>query len=398
MCSCIRRLIYNFGGRKLNTTARNVEKNEYKLDWAKLQITRSCNLSCRYCSQANWKDRNTINVAMFKKQVLDRASMRLLIITGGEPLCVFDELLEITQYCKNKNMEIGIFSNATLIDRNKAHILYEDGVDWVRTSINGHNAKIHELSYPHGAFSKTMAGISNLMEQGIMVKARSTISKSNLDYIEQIVDHVESLGIQELDFRPYLLLGDCNPHESFALSRDEMLKALSVLTYLQKTKQNIQIKLLPNWFDFIFRDFFADTIKYPIEECHCGKQYIYVDAMGNYRACAGHNQLLGNYQDKSVDEIWNKSRFLSRIRNYSQPEYCIKCPYHIQCHRSNCHLINYEIDNSFEDVNKTCLLYLTDPNDSVIANEKLREDFISCYNYLNSGKDLISRNKCFKES
>ena len=369
---------------------KNIKRNdEYELDWVKLQITRICNLSCSYCSQAGWKDKTTINFNLFKKQVIDNISARLLIVTGGEPMCVFDELLELIQYCKEKNMEIGIFSNATLIDSERAKLLKEYGTDWVRTSINGHNADIHELSYPKNTFDKTIHGVKCLREQGIVTKVRTTISKANINYIENIVELVKSMGIEELDFRPYLLLGDCNPHESYSLSRDDILKALSVLLYLQKNDKDIRIKLLPNWFDFLVRDLFGSSINMPIEECHCGKQYIYVDAAGNYRACAGHRKLLGDYHVATVDAIWDNSEFLEEIRNYSQPEYCIKCPHHVQCHRSNCHLINYEVDNCFDQVNKTCLLHLTDNSDSRKAFDILREDFIKCYNDINYGRDKI---------
>lgn len=365
------------------------DNQQYKLDWMKLQITRICNLSCSYCSQANWRDQMSVDLDLFKKQVIDRMSVRLLIITGGEPMCVFDELIALIRYCKQRNIEIGIFSNATLIDGEKAKLLKEAGTDWVRVSINGPNADIHELSYPNNTFHKTIHGIKCLTEHGIVTKVRATVSKSNINHIENIVKLVKSMGIKELDFRPYLLLGDCNPHESYSLDRDDILNALSVLMYLQKSEKDIRIKLLPNWFDFLFRDLFGNSIKMPLEECHCGKQYIYIDSAGNYRACAGHRKLLGNYHEMTVDNVWNNSAFLNEIRNYSQPEYCRNCPYHIQCHRSNCHLINYEVDNTFDQVNKTCLLYLTDKLDSRKAYDTLRKDFVSYYNKINKGRDQL---------
>ena len=68
---------------------------EYELDWVKLQLTRCCNLKCSFCSQADFRDTNTIDTDLFIEKVLIPSKPRLLIITGGEPLTKFEELKKI---------------------------------------------------------------------------------------------------------------------------------------------------------------------------------------------------------------------------------------------------------------------------------------------------------------
>lgn len=354
--------------------------NEFELDWIKVQLTRCCNLKCSFCSQADFRDGQTVDVDLFIDKVLKVAKPRLLIITGGEPLTQYEQLIKLIKYCKANNIEVGIFSNVTLVTDKIAKQLKELNVDWVRTSLNGFTKEIHELSYPVGTFDKTIEGIKRLKENGVYVKARSTVTKGNKDYVEQLVNFVISLGIKELDFRPYLELGDCNPHQDNALNTDEMIAACVKLIQLkEKYKREIAIKLLPNWFDFLYDEWIKPETKYIPETCHCGRQYIYIDSEGNYRACAGHRLILDNMKNHPVSEIWENNKFLNQTRFYKQDEFCSKCPKKIQCHKSNCHLINYEINGSFDKINPSCPIYNLDKEDLNHAIKLLEEKFKGYY-------------------
>lgn len=354
---------------------------DYKLDWIKVQLTRCCNLKCSFCSQADFRDGQTVDTKKFIENVLAVAKPRLLIFTGGEPITRIQELEELLTYCKENNIETGIFSNATLIDENCAKKLKNLNVDWVRVSINGYNATIHELSYPEGAFDLTIKGIKELQKAGIYVKTRTTVTKNNKDYIKELIEFIISLGIKELDFRPYLELGDCNPHKDNALSTEEMIKACSeLIKYKKRYEDKIKIKLLPNWFDFLYTDLIDEDKKYEVEVCNCGRKYLYIDSAGNYRACAGHKLILDNINEHPVDVVWNSCQFLAQTREYKQDPYCQKCPKKIQCHRSNCHLINYEVNGAFEKINPCCPLYNQDPTDIEKAITILETKFKKSWN------------------
>lgn len=356
-----------------------------KLDWIKVQLTRSCNLKCTFCSQADFRENKTIDVNLFIKNVLEVAKPRLLIITGGEPLTKLDELYKLLEYCQNNDIETGIFSNATLVNEEIATKLKKYDVNWVRVSINGFKAEIHEKSYPVGTYDLLVKGIKNLKDAGIYVKCRTTVTKNNQNYIEDLIKFIASLGIKELDFRPYLELGDCNPHQANSLSTEELIKnCAKLINYKKKYKENIQIKLLPNWFDFIYSDIIDDDEKYSVEVCNCGRKYLYVDAIGNYRACAGHRLILGNMRESKVDEIWSGCPFLLDLRNYKQDDYCENCPYKVKCHASNCHLINYEANGRFDKINPSCPFYCMDKHNISNAQKIVFEKFEG---YLKDEKD-----------
>ena len=361
-----------------------MKNNTQKLDWVKVQLTRSCNLKCAFCSQADFKENKVVDVDLFIKNVLEVSNPRLLIITGGEPLTRLDQLYKLLDYCKNNNIETGIFTNATLITKEIALKLKELDVDWIRVSVNGYNADIHEKSYPKGTFEPTIRGIKTLKEVGLYVKTRTTVTKTNQDYIEELIKLIISLGVKELDFRPYLELGDCNPHQDNSLSNEELIKnCAKLIKYKEKYNKDLAIKLLPNWFDFIYSDYISPDLQYKTEICNCGRKYIYIDSAGNYRACAGHRLILGNMQESKVDEIWVGCPFLQEVRNYKQDEYCQKCEYKVKCHAANCHLINYEAHGRFDKINPCCPIYLTDKDNIENAKVKLIKKFTDYLNEKN---------------
>lgn len=354
----------------------------HEMEWIKIQLTRKCNLNCKYCSQAEFDRTQDLDIEDVKINAILPSSVRLVIISGGEPLVCFEKLLDIINFCSTRGIEVGVFSNATLLTDQKAKLLKGAGISWVRVSINGHNNKIHELSYPEGSFEKTVNGVKILLENNIYVKVRSTITKCNIHDIPNIVRFVESLKIKEIDFRPYLHLGECNPHGDYALDSLSELKALAQLMKLQEKNGSTYIKLLPNWFDFLIRDLTYVDKEIPIEDCHCGRKYLYIDSDGNYRPCAGHRLILGNIKEQNVQTIWDDSIFLKEIRYYKQNEYCLKCPMHIKCHKANCHLINYELDGSFESVNRTCPILNYDAQDAQNGYKIVRKKFQEIYNGL----------------
>lgn len=352
----------------------NCSNSPLKPDWIKVQITRNCNLSCSFCSQAEWRENVNLDISRLIENVLLPAMpLRLLIITGGEPLTKIPELTELLSFCQSNKIEVGIFTNLTLLDQALACKLKVLGVQWLRTTINGSIQNVHECSYPKGSFLKTLEGISVAQRNNLHVKVRVTVSRSNLNDVENILRLCAEKSIEEVDFRPYLPLGDCNPHEDFNLHVEEMMRICALLMLYREHKPLVKIKLLPGWFDYIFENLIASKTSF--EECHCGRKYLYVDAEGNYRSCAGHKYIIDSMTNVKIDSVWIDNPHLTAVRSYSQPDYCAKCPCRVNCHKANCHLVNYETSQSFESINPYCPIYYFDPKDSGNGYIKAREKF-----------------------
>jgi MoaA/NifB/PqqE/SkfB family radical SAM enzyme len=363
-----------------------VARTGHHLDWLKVQITRLCNFTCSFCSQADWASQETLDIDVLERSVLGRLDgLRLLIVTGGEPLARFDSLIELSRRCTARGTEVGVFSNLSLLTPEKAITLREAGVSWYRTTLNGATSAIHELTYPGRSYGKTMRGIEAAQSVGAPVKVRSTVCQANMHHLPELVEFAHAKGITEVDFRPYLPLGDCNPHNSFALGPNAMLESAAVILHLkQQWAGRVQIKLLPNWFDFLYRDLVGESVQ-SCEQCHCGRKYLYVDAIGNYRSCAGHRAILGTMFDKTIEEVWDSEGQLQDTRLYTQDSYCNVCPRRVECHGSNCHLINFEAHGRFDKVNPTCPSWNFAPHNALAGYESVRQAFSKTYASLVGG-------------
>ena len=348
-------------------------------DWVKVQLA-GCNLRCSFCSQDTWREPHrrgvTTWLASLRHNILDLLPhLRLLIVTGGEPLMSHSAVRELLEWCQDHGTESGIFTNCTLMSAKRATELSTLGLGWVRTTLNGHRADIHEESYPHRSFDRTVAGIEHAQAAGIPVKVRSTVTASNQHHLAELATFIASLGVRELDLRPYMPLGDCNPHEDNILDPAHLIRATATLLALaEQWRDRLRIKLLPNFFDFLYTDILGPR-PLPCQECHCGVRYIYVDAAGGYRACAGHRQILGSVHDLTVGEVWQSSQYLEAIRTYQQEPYCHTCPARAQCRLSNCHLLGMEAYGRFDAVNPLCPIFRIDPVSAVAGADKARDLF-----------------------
>src|SRR3989339_171702 len=122
-----------------------------KLDYLKISVTYNCNLNCRFCQQQMEK-KASIAWEDFKKtieEVTAKNKLRLVILTGGEPL-VWPHLNDAIKLCKKKDVkEIGLVTNGVLLDEDKIKELKAIGVEWIRISVDGSNAEINDGFLPN---------------------------------------------------------------------------------------------------------------------------------------------------------------------------------------------------------------------------------------------------------
>ena len=119
-------------------------------------------------------------------------------ITGGEPFLRKD-LFRILEAIVKEGFEIYILSNGTLIDRDKAGRLADQGIRGVQISIEGPE-EIHDKIRGKGSFSSSVTGIKNLLDAGIPVTMNVTLSGINAGSFKDIMDIACSLGVQRLGF------------------------------------------------------------------------------------------------------------------------------------------------------------------------------------------------------
>ncbi len=167
-------------------------------------ITYRCNLKCIHCYinaiQGLSRDELTTEEAL--RVVDDAHELRtpLLIISGGEPL-IREDITEIMRRAGDYGIRISLSTNGTLITRDWALRLKELNVQYVGISIDSPIPEVHDkIRGVLGAWDLAIKGIKNVMEVGIPVGIRTTVTKLNIDHAPEVVELAINWVFQGLHF------------------------------------------------------------------------------------------------------------------------------------------------------------------------------------------------------
>ena len=206
-------------------------------------INNTCNSRCEMCSIWKIKDKKVVKFKEAKKalDILHKNKFGVVQITGGEPF-LNPDIFKIIKYAKKIGFIVFIPTNGTLITKDFADKLAESKVDQISISLHHNNPKIFERIEGHkNILNKALQSIENLKEKGVPVSALCTISKYNVNDIEDVVKFVEKIGIAISFSTPitktetsYSLGGDCTN-----LKKNELKKVISKIIKLKKEGHNI---------------------------------------------------------------------------------------------------------------------------------------------------------------
>jgi len=107
-----------------------------------IEVTNKCNLCCVMCTRKQMKRKiGLMNFALYKK-IIDEISayMELVYLHGlGEPL-FHPNIFKMISYAKQKGLSVGISTNATILDKNKAQELLSSGLDYLIIALDAATA------------------------------------------------------------------------------------------------------------------------------------------------------------------------------------------------------------------------------------------------------------------
>jgi len=166
-------------------------------------LIRRCNLTCKHCySISTDKDfPGELSTDEIFTVMDDLRDFRVpaLILSGGEPL-LRPDIFDISQRAKEKGFYVGLSSNGTLIDEANIGAIDAVGYDYVGVSIDGVGAVHDRFRGREGAFEEAMNGIRLCRDRGLKVGLRFTMTQDNAHQLPEILDLLESEGIDRFYF------------------------------------------------------------------------------------------------------------------------------------------------------------------------------------------------------
>lgn len=151
------------------------------------RVTPKCNLRCKHCylDCANKVEEKELSLTECKLIVdkIDSSGIMEILVTGGE-LFMRSDIRELLEYITEKNINITLFTNATLINESYEW-LKNIQIRKINISLDGMK-EAHDFLRGQGNFDKTMKAIGLLKQWGISVAINCVVSTFNIDKIGEI--------------------------------------------------------------------------------------------------------------------------------------------------------------------------------------------------------------------
>ncbi len=290
-----------------------------KIENVALNITRQCNLRCRFCYNLPYLTKDNSDeltagemVSFLRDTKPFLGKNPVLTILGGEPLTDPEKLLTVCEHAIKQRFTVLVSTNGTQVTDRFAAQAAKLGIQ-MQVSLDGHTAALNDAVRGKGAFENAVEGVRTLVRN----KAHTVISmvchRGNLAHLSDFFKFARKLGADEARFIPLKKMGgavnagfDPVPLDELLLRAFEMFKAH------------------PEYLALAGRDAFsiqASICRYSSRRSSCGTglQTVLLDADGAVYPCLNTNQQcfrIGSVRDPSYDfrSLWLNSPVLAEVR------------------------------------------------------------------------------------
>jgi radical SAM protein with 4Fe4S-binding SPASM domain len=281
------------------------------------EITGRCNLECLHCY--NNSSRNSPEPTLDQiRSVTDelkeaKIKVRGIIVTGGEPL-MHPHLREILETLRPLAAEVVLATNGALV--RESNIDWIAGmVDAVNISIDSSNADSFSRFRGHpGILDKTVNALRLFVKHGIPVVAQSTISRYNVDSLDDLALLLKSEGAASWIIRLPIRMGRArNNEQHFLTVREAQAKEPLFRRIRGRYASDFDVLQIGNRFMWSYDEpFIQHELKSGLATCAAGTILAVIRPDGTMVPCA----VFGDTTSPEVHSlpVWN-GRFLSEWRN-----------------------------------------------------------------------------------
>jgi len=358
---------------EINSSPKQTDLVTPRLHLVAWELTRSCNLFCAHCRGSATPDSypdelTTEECFRLVDQILE-VGRPIIILTGGEPLARSD-VMEIARYAVNKGLRVVMGTNGTLITEEIASKLKAVPVSRLGISLDFPVAELQDnFRGQAGAFVAMMKGIANARRAGIEIQINSTITRLNVDYLDDLL--TIALDVGAVAFHPFMLVptGRGKGLESVELSPERYEQTLHwiydkqvelgdkiffkptdaphylrVVKQRQKQDQRAKAKVATghNPANIITRG------------CLAGTGFCFVSYLGKVKGCGYLDVEAGDIRKESFAQVWANSPLFHQLRDLSNLKgKCGICEYKGIC--GGCRARAYEATGDYLEAEPYCV-------------------------------------------
>lgn len=256
-------------------------------------------------------------------------------LTGGDPI-LHPDFWKLLVLLKSKNIPFTIMGNPFHLNDEICRMLKVCGCEKYQLSLDG-TKDLHDWFRKSGSFDTTIEKVGCINRAGIKSVIMSTVSKTNMNQMADIIDTAVKAEADIFSFSRYVSTGG---EVDASMTPLEYRKVLETCDVKFKAYEAAGVKTFFNKKDHLWTlyEYEHDEFKIPenaIEKmiyggCNCGNCHITISSNGNIMACRRvTNSIVGNvFEDRLVD-VWVCQ--MEKYRDYDKFVKCNKCELKAYC-------------------------------------------------------------------
>ena len=315
-------------------------------------FTNMCNFRCLHCYRVagnSLPNELTLHEKLKLIDELDKAGVAAVALSGGEPTIHLDYLTIVKALAKREFYVATATNGWRFADVDELKKAVDAGLNYVEVSVDSANPRKHDkFRGVEGSWYRAVKALENSVKLGLGHAMAVTITKYNLDEIDEILDLAESIGVRRVVFFNFIPTGrgkeivdmDLDPFE-----REEFMRKI----YKEMRRRKIEIFTTAPQYGrvviqmsrgkeaapthFVVR---GDPVVTAIAEfvggCGAGRIYAAILPEGIVTPCVFLPIPVGNIREKPFWEIWKKNQLFQSLRNKNNlGGFCRVCPYRTVC-------------------------------------------------------------------
>lgn len=347
---------------------RDFNENPFIVIW---EVTRACQLHCLHCraEAQRHRDPRELSTAEGFRLIDQIAEMDnpLLVFTGGDPL-EREDLYDFIRYARKKGLEIGMTPSATpRVTKDALARVKEAGLTRCAFSIDGSTAAIHDkFRGTKGSYDLTVNALKMLQELDIPIQLNTTVSRYNLDDLENLANFAEQFGT--VLWSVFFLVPTGRAKEKDMITADECEQVMEWLYEQAKVRPfGIKTTAAPHYRRVVMqhrraegataqqqRDFLihADSLR-SAKSVNDGNGFLFVSHIGEVYPSGFLPVVAGNIRQSSLVDLYRNSPVFQELRNPSLLKgKCGRCEFRYVCGGSRARA--YGITGDYLESDPTC--------------------------------------------
>ena len=359
----------------------------------------ACNHSCPFCISGHIHLKKFKGTEFFNRQMMDKKTLLNLVqdlsntkiksiaFTGGGEPTMNPALKEAIIYLKkNSNIQIGMYSNGSMMQRFDLFETIVESLEWIRVSIDAGNKKSYDdlrVTNSTNNFDVVLSNIKKLIQKkkelksNIIIGVGFVVTQDNYKEVIDFANLFKDIDIDYCQFKPEIIQIERNGTQDNKKQQiSSEFWAYKIIDLLNEASQILGKKFESNAYKI--EDLIIDQENYGrgYKECIGSQFQPCIGADGHVYVCTNHRghkkYSYGNLYEESFEKIWGNIKRRKKIMNIiNKKEKFCNCTQLCKPHESNKML--WSIKNNLD--NKVAIKDLKKKSKE-IGNSLLHKNFI----------------------